>query len=179
MREIEVKVLEVDKAAVAARLITLGAQKTFDDKIHALYFDTPDHAIRLQRTTLRLRKEGSRTMLTVKRDLDEQGAKARDEQEVEVSDFATMGSMLRALGLHIWLEMKKHRVSFELAGLHFEFDRYEDNYAYIPEFLEIEGPSLQVIHEYAGLLGFAPADCRPWDAVDIARHYAELRDCPG
>lgn len=175
MREIEVKILEVDTAAVTAKLLRLGARQTFDDEIHALYFDTPDHMLRLQKTTLRLRKEGPRAVLAVKRDIEEEGAKVREEQEVEVSDFAAMRSMLLALGLGVWLEMKKHRRSLELAGLHFEFDRYEDAYAYIPEFLEIEGPSLGAIREYASLLGFSPADCRPWDAVEIARHYADSR----
>jgi predicted adenylyl cyclase CyaB len=179
MREIEVKILEVDTAAVTAKLIALGARKTFDDEIHALYYDTPDSAIRARRTTLRLRKEGGRTVLAVKRDISDESAKVREEHEVGISDFATMRSMLEALGLRVWLEMRKHRVSFELSGLHFEFDRYDDAYAYIPEFLEIEGPSLGVIHEYAALLGFAAADCRPWDAVDIARHYAERRGRPG
>lgn len=175
MREIEIKILEIDTAAVTAKLITLGARKTFDDEIHALYYDTPDNAFREQRTTLRLRNEGGRGVLAVKRDISHESAKVREEQEIEVSDFATMRSMLASLGLHVWLEMRKHRVSFELSGLHFELDRYEDEYAYIPEFLEIEGPSLGVIHEYAALLGFAPEDCRPLDAVDIARHYAERR----
>ncbi|MGC2064089.1 MAG: class IV adenylate cyclase, partial [Thermodesulfovibrionales bacterium] len=146
---------------------------------HALYYDTPDNAIRGRKTTLRLRKEGGRAILTVKRDISNERAKVREESEVEVSDFDTMRSMLESLGLRVWLEMRKHRVSFELSGLHFEFDRYVDEYAYIPEFLEIEGPSLGVIHEYAALLGFAAGDCRPWDAVNLARHYAERRGRPG
>jgi len=179
MREIEVKILGIDTAAVTARLMALGACKTFDDEIHALYYDTPDNAIRDRRTTLRLRKEGVRAVLAVKRDISDESAKIREEQEVEVSDFATMKSMLESLGLRPWLEMRKHRVSFELSGLHFEFDRYADEFAYIPEFLEIEGPSLGVIHEYAALLGFTAADCKPWDAVEIARHYADRRVSPG
>ncbi len=172
MHEIEVKILEVDAAAVAGKLIALGARKTFDDEIHALYYDTADRALRGRRTTLRLRKEGSSAVLAVKKDISDTGAKVREEQEVRVSDFAAMRSLLEALGMGVWLEMKKHRVSYELSGLHFEFDRYEGAYAYIPEFLEIEGPSLDVIHDYAGLLGFTAGDCLPWDAVELARHYA-------
>lgn len=179
MHEIEVKILGIDMAAVTAKLIALGARKTFDNEIHALYFDTPDSALRRKGTTLRLRREGRRAVLAVKRDISDDGAKVREEQEIEVSDFDTGRSMLASLGLGVWLEMKKHRVSFELSGLHFELDRYNDEYAYIPEFLEIEGPSLGVIHEYAAMLGFAAEDCRPWDAVDIARHYAERRGTSG
>jgi adenylate cyclase, class 2 len=179
MREIEVKILEIDTADVTAKLIALGARKTFDGEIHALYYDTPDSAIRGKETTLRLRKEGGRAVLAVKRDISDERAKVREELEVEVSDFATMKTMFEALGLRVWLEMRKHRISFELSGLHFDFDRYDGEYAYIPEFLEIEGSSLGVIHEYAALLGFSAGDCRPWDAVDIARHYAERRGGPG
>ena len=176
MLEIEVKILEIDREAAIEKLVALGAGKTFDDEIHALYFDSADRGIRNSRGTLRLRKEGTRTVVTFKHDIDDRHARVREEQEVNVSDFAAMRSIIESLGMSVWLEMRKHRISYELSGLHFEFDRYYDEYAYIPEFLEIEGPSVDAVHRYAALLGFAASECKPWDAVELARYYQDLRN---
>jgi len=175
MREVEIKILEIDRPAAVSKLEALGARMVFDDEIHALYYDTAGSTMRARGIALRLRREGRKAVLTVKRDLPDKEAKVREEQEVEVSDFSVMRQMLESLGLTVWLEMKKHRTSYALPGIHFEFDRYFDNYSHIPEFLEIEGPDIESICQYASLLGYTRQDCRPWDAVQVARHYAELR----
>ena len=172
MREIELKILEIDRERAVSTLLSLGAVMTFDDEIHALYYDMPGQSLKERHTTLRLRREGAGTVLAVKHDICDDRAKVREEREVAVSDFHGMRAILEALGFSIWLEMKKHRTSYQLAGLHFEFDRYQHAYAFIPEFLEIEGPSVDAIYRYAGLLGYAEGDCRPWDAVQLAAHYA-------
>lgn len=175
MREVEVKILEIDRETVIARLISLGARKAFDDEIHALYYDTRDSAIRQRGGVLRLRREGPRAVLAFKQDMEDQKAKVREEQEVGVSDFGGMRSILEAAGMSVWLEMRKHRTSYELDGVRFELDRYHGEHANIPEFLEIEGPSVDVVHRYAGMLGYRREDCLPWDAVQLSEHYAGRR----
>ena len=46
-------------------------------------------------------------------------------------------------------EKKKHRVSYALDGMEFDFDIYEG----IPEFLEIEGPDGDTIQQWVVKLG--------------------------
>ena len=180
MLETEVKILEINREQIEYRLISLGASKIFDDEVHAIYYDTADSAMGKNKDILRLRREGPRTVLAFKRHIDDNGAKVREEIEVQISGFDEMSTILLCLGYSPWLEMIKHRTTYELNGLHFELDRYKGEYGYIPEFLEIEGSSIDVIHHYAELLGYRGEDCKPWDALDLADYYAaSARKKPG
>jgi len=154
------------------RLISLGAEKVFDDEIHALYYDFPDNSIRRKGCTLRLRREGEKSVFTLKKDLESTEAKIREEHEIEVSDFAGMKRLLETLGMNAWLDMKKHRTSYKLKGVRFEIDAYHDAYSYIPQFLEIEGHDIETIYAYAELLGFKKNDCKPWDILQVAAYYS-------
>lgn len=175
MKEIEIKVLDIDRSAIEERLKVLCAKKIFDDKIHALYYDSSDNAVRRRGCVLRLRKEGGRSILTLKKDIDSAEAKIREEHEIEVSDFNGTRYLLEALGLDVWLELKKRRTSYVLEGVHFEIDSYYDAFAYIPQFMEIEGPDIETIYAYAGLLGFTKKDCKPWDIMQVAEYYSGQR----
>ena len=171
-KEIEIKILGIDRSSLVERLISLGAEKVFDDEIHALYYDFPDNSIRRKGCTLRLRREGEKSVFTLKKDLESTEAKIREEHEIEVSDFAGMKRLLETLGMNAWLDMKKHRTSYKLKGVRFEIDAYHDAYSYIPQFLEIEGHDIETIYAYAELLGFKKNDCKPWDILQVAAYYS-------
>ena len=172
MKEIEIKILGIDRSSIEKRLLSLGAKKVFDDEIHAFYYDFPDHSIRRNGCTLRLRREGEKSVFTLKKDFESTEAKIREEHEIEVSDFNEMKYLIETLGLHAWLEVKKHRTSYEFEGVHFEIDAYHDAYRYIPQFLEIEGHDIDTVYAYAELLGFTKNDCRPWDILQVAAYYS-------
>ncbi len=172
MYEIEIKILDIDRKKIERDLMSLGAKQVFDGEIHAVYYDSPNHAMRNNSDTLRLRKEGTTSVLTFKRHVEDADAKVREEKEVEVSDFDAMRSILESIGFSRWLETKKHRTSYQLEGVHFEFDKYHEEYEYIPEFLEIEGTDLQPVLRYAEILGFKKQDCKPWDALQVAEYYS-------
>ena len=172
MKETEIKILGIDRVAIEKKLLSLGAKIVFDDQIHALYYDFPDNSIRSNCHTLRLRRAGEKSFITLKKDLEGTMAKIREEHEIEVSAFNEMKYLLETLGLKTWLEVKKHRTSFEFKGAHFEIDTHHDAYAYIPQFLEIEGPDIETIYAYAELLGFTKNDCKPWDILQVAAYYS-------
>ncbi len=174
MFEIEVKILDIDREKVEGKLISLGAEKIFDGKVHAFYYDDRRNSIRANRTTLRLRKEGGRSVFTLKADIKNTDAKVREEKEVTVSDFDTMKSILETIGFSPWLEMEKNRTTYVIPGVHFEFDKYMGEHDYIPEFLEIEATDIKTVLKYAELLGFKKEDCRPWDAMEVSRYYAAM-----
>jgi len=83
-----------------------------------------------------------------------------------------MRSILQAIGFSSWLEMRKHRTSYEFSGVHFELDKYTGEFGFIPEFLEIEGPDIRTVYEGAAALGFTKEECRPWDALQVAEYYS-------
>ena len=176
MEEIEVKILEIDRDKVEQKLRSLGAQKIFDDEMQILLFETQNHSLRERRITLRVRKEGQKTKLTVKtlaKNSVFSTAKRRREIEVDVSDFDATRKLLEALGFFVDLEMKKRRISYQLNGVHFEIDQYLGEYAYIPEFLEIEGPDEETIFKYVALLGFAKEECKPWSLKELVQKYGK------
>ncbi len=172
MYEMEIKILDIDRKRLEDKLISLGAKKIFDGEIHAIYYDDADNSVRRQKGTFRLRREGGISVLTFKAYIDSASAKVREETEVTVSDFDAMRSILKSTGFSPWLEMKKHRTTYALQGFHFEFDRHTDEFGFIPEFLEIEGPDIEAIYEWAAALGFSKEDCRPWDALQVAEYYS-------
>jgi predicted adenylyl cyclase CyaB len=172
MYEVEVKILEIDRQSIEEKLLSLGAKKVFDAEVHSLYYDNDSKVIRKAKGALRLRRKGKESVLTFKHHKEDGIAKVRFEEEVEVSDFDTMRSILNAIGFSSWLEMRKHRTTYECDGVYFELDRYADKYEFIPEFLEIEGPDISSIFKYVKLLGFSEHDCRPWDSMQVIEHYS-------
>jgi adenylate cyclase, class 2 len=171
MKEIEVKILEVNRAKVEDNLFGLGAKKIFDGDIQTFFFDFKDGSIVSAKNVLRLRKEQNKIELTYKKVHITKNAKVAEEYSVGVSDFEIMKKILENLGLFVTESMEKHRVSYELDKAHFDIDCYQGDYAYIPEFLEIEAENTESIHKYAALLGFKAKDCLPWSTVQLISHY--------
>ena len=173
MQEIEVKILNVDRRRIERTLTSLGAEKMFDGHVETLLFDFKNRALAKAKNLIRLRKEDDKTVLTFKKFLGNEAAKTVEEYEVVVSDIENMKKILESLGLSVTESMQKHRVSYRLSRAHFDIDRYEREYAYIPEFMEIEAESIETLHKYAKLLGFTTEDCLPWSTEDLVNYYTK------
>jgi adenylate cyclase, class 2 len=172
VREIEVKILGVNRRQIEASLASLGAQRVFDGEIETLFFDFENGAILKARNLLRLRKEEETIELTYKKVHETSATKVAEEYSVEVSNLETMKAILGFLGLSVTESMRKQRVSYKLEHARFDIDKYEGKYDYIPEFLEIEAESAESIHKYAGLLGFESKYCLPWSTQDLINYYS-------
>jgi predicted adenylyl cyclase CyaB len=175
MEEIEVKILNINHSAIEDKLSRLHAEKIFEGEIETSFFDFKDGSIKRAKNLLRLRREGEKIVLTFKRVHGNQAAKIADEYEVEVSNLETTKKILGSLGLWAFETMQKHRTSYKLNGTRFDIDRYEGKYAFIPEFLEIESNNIELIHKYAGLLGYGASDCLPWSTPDLISHYSKKK----
>ncbi|MBU2637697.1 MAG: class IV adenylate cyclase [Nanoarchaeota archaeon] len=179
MRETEVKVIEIDRNAIIEKLLALGAKKSFEGEIYAVSFDFPDNSIRGSKQTLRLRTKGSKAYLTLKSPVANPDAKIREELEVEVSNFETMKKILESLNLKQWRDVRKTRVSYSMPGILFEFDKYHDEFEYVPDFMEIEvlaendEDAMKKIFEYAEKLGILKENCKPWTLNELVKHYTK------
>jgi predicted adenylyl cyclase CyaB len=173
MKEVEIKIIEIDRRKVEGDLATLGAAKAFDGDVETWFFDFEDNTITLARNLLRLRRIGDRTDLTFKKFVESQSAKVRDEYEVSVSDFETMRLILESIGLVPTWRIEKHRTSYTLkSGVEVDIDRYAGEYSHIPELLEIEGEDVETVRLLAKLLGFRPEECRSWTTFDLIDYYS-------
>lgn len=171
MKEIEIKILEINRPAVEAKLKSLGAKKIFDEKMHTLTYDFPDGSIAARKMLIRLRSEGKETVLTMKEPSAERKRIIREETEVVVSNFADTHKILTALGLLVKFDLLKKRTSYRLGSARFEFDRFLNDYSYIPEFLEVEVQQEKELEKYVQLLGFKMKDCTEMIFPDLVKYY--------
>jgi len=175
MKEIEVKILDINRKEIEKKLISLGAKKIFEGVLEARYFDFKDFSLKKKHITLRLRKEAGRTVLTFKKKIADARLKIREEREIEVSDFNTAKTILKLIGLKDFSGMKKERTSYALKDVKFEIEKYLGNYSFVPEFVEIESERKEILKKYVKLLGFNPEDCKPWTMIDTVRHYQKKK----
>jgi adenylate cyclase class 2 len=170
-KEIEAKILEVNREKIEQTLEAMGAKKVFDGNIQTVFFDFSDGRIGAAKNVLRLRSKEGKTELTFKKIASGNASKTAEEFTVEVSDCEEAVKILKNIDLSPTERMDKHRISYKLANANLDFDRYLGEYSYIPEFLEIEAESTQKIHDYAQQLGFKPQDCMAWSTGDLIKHY--------
>jgi predicted adenylyl cyclase CyaB len=135
MKEVEAKILEVNKNQIEASLARLDAKRVFDGEIEIFFFDFKDGTIVKAKNLLRLKREENRIELTYKKVHETHVAKVVEEYSVSVSDLEAMKNILEFLGLSVTENMRKHRVSYSRDRARFDIDRCEGKYSYIPEFL--------------------------------------------
>ena len=110
-REIKLRFDSADQAR--EKILALGATPLLGRRLQEdLLFDTDDERLRRQRSTLRVRSEGGKALLTFKGPAIPAAIKIREEHETVVSDAATLQTILEELGLHVWFRYEKYREEF-------------------------------------------------------------------
>lgn len=170
MKEIEVKILEIDIGDIIKRLKSIGAKKEGESTIDASHYDFEDKRLQKNRLTLRLRKWGDKIEFTSKKKLHADNDKIREELQVEVSDFDKMNELLKGIGFKEKVDIKKKRISYVLEDIRFEIDTYEG----IPPLLEIEAPSEKKLQNAVEKLGFSMKDTKPWSGARVWKYYGKV-----
>ncbi|MBI4599458.1 class IV adenylate cyclase [Candidatus Uhrbacteria bacterium] len=167
MKEIEAKILEINKDALEKKLRAVGAKKVFDGNVSIRYFDTQKHQLKKRGIILRLRKKGECGELTVKSNfVRTKNAKTSTEEETPV-EFESARAMLLTLGYREIARGIKHRIEYTLGSVKFEIDKLPG----IPWFLEIEAPSEKKLKAMVERLGFSQKDIKPWWGEDVKAYY--------
>lgn len=167
MKEIEVKILEINVDEIERKLRSLGAKQIFNGTLTNVYFDTKDKSLKSKNSVLRLRFDGKKTFLTLKEKISVGYSKIANELEVVMDDFDKMKSILNAMGFEKTMEYSKKRISYALDKVHFEIDFIGK----IPPFLEIESEDEELIRKYVKSLGFKDSDAKNWTAKELMKHY--------
>jgi adenylate cyclase class 2 len=151
--EREIK-LRFDSAGEAReRVLALGATPLLGRRLQEdCLFDTDDERLRLQRSTLRVRAEGGKALLTFKGPVIPALVKVREEFETVVADGAALQAILEELGLHVWFRYEKYREEFTADEVVIAVDETP-----VGVFVEIEGHE-DAILETARALGRSPSD---------------------
>jgi len=149
--EVEVKFIVSDLADLRQRLLAAGGEQVrpriFERNVR---FDTPGETLRTRFQLLRLRQD-DRVRLTFKGPVDNttSEAKVREEIEVEVADFGTMGTILKRVGFVAHQVYEKYRETFRLGEVEVVLDELP-----FGDFVELEGAEA-AIRAAAGRLGLA------------------------
>jgi adenylate cyclase, class 2 len=151
MHEIETKVLEVNKEEVIKKLVDLGAEKLQDTRLVVDWYgptglthkgDDPWY--------LRARTTSNGKVEVSWKSLAKVVGNTRQSKEINlnVSDAQAAGQLLEAVGLENYAHQEKDRISFTLKDWNFDVDTYPG----MPTYLEIEGTSLEHVHEALEML---------------------------
>lgn len=171
MNEVEVKILEVNRAKCEKVLLDLGAKKIFEGTIKTVAFDNGDEKLITDNKFIRLRKENEKNVLGYKGRINNSEAKVMEEIETEVGDFDKTIQIFEKVGFKMWTKNTKSRISYKLEDARFDFDKYNEEYSFIPEFLEIEGQNIEAIRKYAKILGFKDEELKPWGFAKLKNNY--------
>jgi len=175
MKEIEVKILNIDINQIIEKIEKIGGVKVFDSEFHAIYWDYSDWRLKEDKKLLRLRKEGAKNILAIKSKISDNDVKIQEEIEVEVNNFNSTMMILLSAGLIMTKETKKRRIEYKINEVKIDIDCYLGNLSHIPHFIEIEAKSKEDIFKYAELLGYSSKDCLPWTTYDLELYYAHLK----
>ena len=172
MKEIEIKILEINKKLIIYNLKKLGAKKIFEGEIKGMTFTSDNPLWNQDNNMLRLRQEGDNFFLCLKtKILTRSKAKIREEIEVEIKDFKNMKIILEKIGFFEQYKNKKYRTSFKLNNSRVEIEETRQ----FPTYLEIEAPSLGEIQKTVKLLGFTMNDTKAWSTSDLTKYYSSKK----
>lgn len=155
MKEIEVKILEINPTRI--RTILKGNNSKFIKKVlqKNLIYASPH--TKTKGLTVRLRKEGRRTIFTLKESTRFiRGHKVRKEHETDISDFRTAEKILLCMGLKKIGQTEVKREYWKLHNCSVEIV----NLPKIPTYLEIEGTEKNIL-KVAKKLGYSKKDYFP------------------
>jgi len=149
-KEIEVKILNIDKASIGKTLKKLGAIKILKPTLmRELYWESS--AKKRLYSSFRLRSEGNDNFLTIKLKKEDNNFEIRDEFEVAVGDFGKTKKILELAGFKVFRQREKVREEYKLGKTKIEIDQYPNMNPY----LEIEGSSKKEVEKFLKKLGFS------------------------
>ena len=137
------------RAALEAAGATPHAPRRLQDDI---LYDTADKLLFAGRSLLRLRRDGTRAVVTFKGPVTAGAMKSRDELETGVDDGDAFAAMLGALGFRQWWRYQKYREEFRAEGVVAAIDETPAGV-----FVEIEGEEAGIA-DLARRIGRGPSD---------------------
>ena len=157
--EYEVRVLEINKEEIQAKLEKLNAILVEDVFQRRYVYDfKPVNPSKW----IRLRTNGAKTTLTIK-NVESSNIDGTKEVEIEVSDFDTANEILKELGYNPRGVQENKRIKYDLNGVEVDIDTWPK----IPTYLEIEGTSEEEVYKTLELLDIPKEKATSLDVQNI------------
>ncbi len=167
--EIEAKIKVDSLDSIAVKLDSLRAQLVSHQHHLDSYFVDAGRTLTRTDRGLRLRQltvnNTTTVILTYKGPRENTKFKSRKEIEVAVDDFASMATLLEALGFTKRLAFEKKRDLYHLADCEVCLDQLP----LLGSYIEIEGPSEEAIDDTLNKLGLSGSDHISWGYSRLMR----------
>lgn len=143
-KELEVKVLGIDKKQIENKLVQVGAKLISREYQINTLLDTEDKRIEtMNNSYLRIREvknlinDETKTILTLKENKTNSDIRENIEIDTEIDDKQSMIYILETVGVKVMQEGYKERTSYSYDGMRFDIDTWDkDTYPY--SYMEIE-----------------------------------------
>ena len=160
-KELEIKVLNIDKKQIEEKLIQIGAKLIKKEYQINTVFDTKEETIENSKEGyLRIRESKNlidnkvEYILTFKKNISNNGMRENKEIETKVENKDSLIEILKNLDIYKKHEGSKERTSYEYEGIRFDIDTWDKN-TYPYPYLEIEVTKKEDIEKALKLLGIS------------------------
>jgi predicted adenylyl cyclase CyaB len=155
--EIEIKLKVDSHDPIRAQLRNAGAIPHGTARETNIFFDRPDHSLRAADTGLRVRFTRAPNsphpvaLLTVKQPPGKDALQSREAFDLTLTPHDQIIPLLQALGFEQQISFEKDRETWHLDNCLIELDTLPR----FGTFIEIEGPSVEVVQQVQGTLGLS------------------------
>lgn len=163
MKELEVKILNIDVDEIRKKMLELKCEKVKEENQINNLFDFKTKDLLKQQGYARIRivedimHNTNRYYMTIKRILSQDKFKIMDENEVEISDALEGEKIFKALGLELTHSIKKYRESYKYKNTLIEIDINEKSFCPFP-YIEVESLDEKELEEVVIKLGYSMED---------------------
>ena len=158
MRELEVKVLNIDKEEIEKKLIAIGAVLVKDENQINYRFDTDDYYLKKTydgylriRITDDILSGESKSTMTFKKNLKRDSLRINEEINTDLSNWENAAKIIGLLGYKQKRPGYKHRRSYMYENILFEIDTWDEE-TYAKPYLEIEVSSSEELEKAIRIL---------------------------
>lgn len=172
MNEIEVKIINIDKSAIIAKLEALGCTRVKDESQINTIYDFPDLRLLSKKGYARVREVkdkltgGTTAYMTLKLMLSQEKYKVMEENETLINDPAAAHGIFKGLGLIVRKILIKDRISYAYKRSLVEIDDVAHTEYPFPLF-EVESAYEDELKEIVELLGYTMADTTSMTMAEI------------
>ena len=159
-KEIEIRLLDVDKESFIKQILSLGASKD-SEFLQRRY--TYDFNPVVKNKWIRLRTNGKKTTLTIKEIIDKKSISGTNELEIEVSDFNKTNLVLEKLGYNHRNYQENYRKIYYLDDVEISID----SWPLIPTYVEFESKSEEKINSLLEKLSYKKENLTTLDVTSI------------
>ncbi len=169
MKEIEVKILDIDPKVIVAKLKELGAKKDCSGIVKVTAFDFPDGRLLEDDSYVRVRTvgHGQKTELVLKKKIERDKFKVMEEVETTVGDYGTAVQLFERIGMDAFAKQEKYRAEYTVGSIKFEIDKYP----LVPWYVEVEAPTEEEVEKGVRMLGYDMSQTTSMDGATLLRSH--------